>query len=144
MADHTGLLTHAGGSTERVTVPDGRGAALGVHLDAMQALVGGYVEHVNAGRDVSAWVNDEGRLDGRPLNVTATRVLRHLYRQLAGPAWTDAHGWVLLFGPVLWLGGIAVEGDTLPLDPVWLESLEHLHATPDALPELTEEAISRG
>jgi len=37
-------------------------------LDAMQDIVGGYIERVRLGDTVDMWFNEEGRLKGLPMN----------------------------------------------------------------------------
>jgi hypothetical protein len=42
-------------------------------LEAMQKIVGGYLDVVALPNDIDMWVNDEGLLDGLPLNLCITR-----------------------------------------------------------------------
>lgn len=82
----------------------------GSALKAMQSFVGGYVEAValdspSPGRELVAWLNDEGLLTEQ-LNVVGTMTIANLaQRRLSQP----------LFGPVLFTAS-SLEGETLPLD----------------------------
>lgn len=58
-------------------------------LDELQAIVGGYIEHVHVdyeGRTYHAFVNEDGRQREMPINVNATlAVLRFGHGQILGP-----------------------------------------------------------
>ena len=45
-------------------------------LEKVQAIVGGYIEHVRV-RGTELWCNEEGSLQGLPLNDTASRMTGH-------------------------------------------------------------------
>nr|DAE30323.1 MAG TPA: protein of unknown function (DUF3846) [virus sp. ct5rm7] len=42
----------------------------------MQAIVGGYVEQVWLDGNTTMFLNEEGKLEGLPLNIEATKVFR--------------------------------------------------------------------
>ena len=42
-------------------------------LEAMQAVVGGYIEAVALNENVTLWCNEEGKVTGLPLNLRAPR-----------------------------------------------------------------------
>ena len=77
-------------------------------LTALQGMVGGYLEAIY-GRDWHAYVNEEGRWTGLPINLPAT--------QLA-----EANGWPsygsTLVGTVVFLGGRGADEDNVPLSLV--------------------------
>ena len=45
-------------------------------LEEMQAIVGGYVEQVWLDGNTTMFLNEEGKLEGLPLNIEATKVFR--------------------------------------------------------------------
>lgn len=49
-------------------------------LDAFQQLVGGYIEALSLTDEVSAYINEEGKLDGLPRNEAADRLVKHALR----------------------------------------------------------------
>ena len=46
-------------------------------LEKVQAIVGGYIEHVRVGGAGELWCNEEGALQGLPSNNTASRMTGH-------------------------------------------------------------------
>jgi hypothetical protein len=48
-------------------------------LDELQSFVGGYIEHIGSNY-LQIWLNEEGKLENRPLNRRATRAahIRHI------------------------------------------------------------------
>ena len=48
-------------------------------LKEMQAIVGGYIELVELNDTNTIVLNEEGKLNGLPLNIEATRVFRSYY-----------------------------------------------------------------
>lgn len=84
--------------------PDGREDRCSINptLAALQAVVGGYIEHVTVTPKVHAYVNEEGLLQGLPYNQEASLV-------------TGRH----LVGPVIFLGSTP-DGDEADLPEEWL------------------------
>lgn len=80
-------------------------------LATFQALVGGYIEHVDFGI-YGLYLNEEGKLNGLPINRLATELWSAAY----GP--TD-----ILVGPVVLVGLANEDGDDTDL-PV--EVIDHL------------------
>jgi len=58
------------GTTTEVHPKDGRAFT----LEELQAFVGGYIELVRIDGERNLWLNEEGKLDGLPLNVKATKL----------------------------------------------------------------------
>lgn len=90
-----------------ITALGGRVEAHDISLEAMQALVGGYVEAVDvtvAGHECTIWLNEEGKLRGMPPNALAT--------QLAGTRLLIGD---YIAGDVIVTGGVGSEGQTLPV-----------------------------
>lgn len=87
-------------------------------LDHLQSAVGGLIELLELQPDLSAWVNEEGRIHNLPPNPLATALAITLCPNLQGTP--------LLMGPVVFTGGADDDGNTLPLSParfldlVWL------------------------
>lgn len=44
------------------------------YLSNMQSIVGGFIEHVNTSIGADMWINEEGRLEGLPVNENATEL----------------------------------------------------------------------
>lgn len=86
--------------------PDGTTLHRLIHptLEALQALVGGWIELVFVTHGVYAYVNEEGKIDGFPANPKATR--------LAGREGVD-----LLVGTVVFVG--LKDGKEIDLPPEW-------------------------
>jgi hypothetical protein len=58
------LIKAPGAPAQRYDLPE----AARPQLDAMQTVVGGYIETAVRGRDFTIWCNEEGKLLGLPLN----------------------------------------------------------------------------
>lgn len=85
-------------------------------LEALQGLVGGYIEHVALKDGASMFVNEEGLMLGLPPNELAnTLVATHRLRDILGH----------LVGTVVVVGSADAEGDCTSV-PSWvLEYLTH-------------------
>lgn len=102
------------------TGPDGAG------LEALQALVGGYLESIEfPALDVAGYVNKEGKTLGLPVNERATR----LWRQ----AWQGEREVIdYLCGNVIIFAGVDEEGDERGLSEVQLADLHERIAKMEA------------
>lgn len=90
-----GAITHE-------TIPNG--------CEPLQQRVGGWIEAVSsADGEVTLWCNEEGALNGMPMNGFATQLWYMLNPVMAG------HG--VLHGPVVVSGGTDPEGETLSIPP---------------------------
>jgi hypothetical protein len=89
------------------------------NYDRMRAAVDGYIEAVDVpALDATIWVNEEGLLQGRPLNRIATILAR-----MPDPR----DGWVgdyALVGPALITGGTDQEGETMALSTRQIEAIK--------------------
>lgn len=63
-------LIKTSGVSEIVTPADGKQFTLA----ELQSMVGGYIEPVRLEGDRIMWVNEEGKLQGLPLNAVATNI----------------------------------------------------------------------
>jgi Domain of unknown function (DUF3846) len=70
-------------------------------LDILQGLVGGNIQ-VISGQDWSAYLNEEGKVDGLPVNPLATLLA-------SGLGWTWLPGDILV-GPVVFCGPVDDDG----------------------------------
>ncbi len=79
------------------------------HLEKLQELVGGYIERFQHDADADMWMNEEGRVDGLPLNRRATSyILAGSERAKSGET-KDNEEWFSVYGNVV-LPGLA-DGD---------------------------------
>lgn len=83
------------------------------HLQLLQTLVGGWVQAVDLTPDLTLWVNEEGKLNGLPVNEAATRVWKAVY----GP--TD-----VIVGPAVLTGGADEDGELVGLTRAGLGRLD--------------------
>jgi hypothetical protein len=76
-------------------------------LKVLQTAVGGYVQAIDLNPNVTMWVNEEGKLDGLPLNFHGTMF------------WAASYGFGTdqIVGDIVLTGGVDDEGDTLGLSP---------------------------
>lgn len=80
----------------------------GFSLDTLQKSVGGYVQAVeSASGETTFWCNEEGKLEGLPVNKAATFILWSL-----NTAFRDQD---FLVGSVVITGGVDDDGNTLPI-----------------------------
>ena len=74
-------------------------------LKVLQDAVGGWVQAVDFTQDLTLWCNEEGKLNGLPINPMAT----FLWEKYFG--FTD-----VICGNVIFTGGTGDEGETLGLN----------------------------
>ena len=76
-------------------------------LKVLQTAVGGYVQAIDLNHTVTMWINEEGKLEGLPLNFHGTMF------------WSARFGFGTdqIVGDVVFTGGTDQEGDTLGLTP---------------------------
>lgn len=74
-------------------------------LKTLQDAVGGWIEAVEADSQTTLWINEEGKLEGLPINKRATLLWWTLM-----PA---ARGYDVLVGDVVVTGGTDSHGNTL-------------------------------
>lgn len=74
-------------------------------LKVLQDAVGGWVQAVDFTQDLTLWCNEEGKLNGLPINPMAT----FLWEKYFG--FTD-----VICGNVIFTGGTGEEGETLGLN----------------------------
>lgn len=77
--------------------------------NALQTLVGGWIEAIGDMQTWSAYLNEEGKLDGLPVNVLATMIAQRL-------GWRGVPGDVLV-GTVVFCGPPDSEGYDTSLRP---------------------------
>lgn len=106
------LVVEASGESRLVELPDDDAS----QLHALQRLVDGYIEAVG-GPDWVVYVNEEGKLDGLPVNARATAVVETL---LPG---FSAHD--VLVGTAVFLGR---DGEDETHVPQWLWELNEEEA----------------
>lgn len=89
-------------------------------LDTLQKSVGGWVQAIesNSG-ETTFWCNEEGKLEGLPVNKIATIILYDL-----NPAF---RGHDVLCGPVVLTGGVDEDGNTLPIGEEGLSYVDMKH-----------------
>lgn len=87
-------------------------------LEDLQSFVGGWIEAINGSRNPdevfeewSAYVNEEGKINGLPYNPNAT--------ELANRIGWYGRGIDVLCGPVVFLGPVDDEGDSTDV-PQWV------------------------
>lgn len=91
-------------------------------LRTLQQLVGGYIEAVYAGQDehgrptVTFWCNEEGKLQGLPINRRATA-----YWWLLEPHMANQD---VLCGTIVVTGFADENGDTLPIHEAMVKMIE--------------------
>lgn len=74
-------------------------------LRVLQGAVGGYVQAVDLTPQVTMWINEEGKLDGLPLNFHGT-----MFWSASFGIGTDE-----IVGDIVLTGGVDDEGETLEL-----------------------------
>ncbi len=87
-------------------------------LATLQKGVGGYIQPVDYGNELTMWVNEEGKLDGSDLNSTGS-----LWWNAIFPEHFD-----LVFGDIVFTGGTDENGDTLGLSEEQVELLKVMFA----------------
>jgi len=76
--------------------------------------VGGWIEAVDLREDMTMWLNEEGKLDGLPVNVMASRMFNEAF----------GAGKDIMVGDAVFTGGTDDEGDTLGLTEEQAQELE--------------------
>jgi hypothetical protein len=90
----------------------------------LSTAVGGYIQHVPLSDGLTIWVNEEGKLSGLPINLIATRV------------WETHFGVTdIIVGDCVFTGGIAEDGESLPLAQDFISKLEETAAVMRSLYE---------
>lgn len=80
-------------------------------LSKMQAVVDGYVQCVDLTEQVSLWCNEEGKMNGLPVNRVGTSM------------WIEQYGETdIIVGNIVLTGGADDEGELLSLTPEALEA----------------------
>lgn len=97
-----GLIVRTDGTKEYVELPTGN-----AQFDFLKHTVGGWIEYVFVTHGVHLYCNEEGKLDGLPFNIEATR--------LAGREGVD-----ILVGDVIFLGE-GEDGEEGSLPEQWLD-----------------------
>lgn len=77
----------------------------GSQLKELQEAVGGWIQAVDLSDTLTMWLNEEGKLNGLPLNTQATDLWEEVYGK------TD-----FIVGNVIFTGGTGDEGETLGLN----------------------------
>ncbi len=107
------LFIPALGNAKAVDLPDESSK----HLTALQGFVGGWIEYVPTKQPVTLYCNEEGKIEGLPHNVTATKA----FGQEIDPDY--------LVGDVIVLGPIDGEGENTSLDvDAWLSYVQEWSA----------------
>ena len=96
-------------------------------LKSLQTIVGGYIESVGS-RDVTIFINEEGKLEGLPINHLATVLWWVVCPHMAGQD--------VLLGDVVVLGPVDANGDETSVteDTLWVLA-EVLAAKPEEFEE---------
>ncbi len=84
-------------------------------LATLQAKVGGWVQMVDLNDNLTLWCNEEGKLEGLPLNRYATELWESVYGK------TD-----IIVGDIVLTGGADDEGETLGLSDSKIEAIRNL------------------
>ncbi len=84
-------------------------------LATLQAKVGGWVQMVDLNDNLTLWCNEEGKLEGLPLNRYATELWESVYGK------TD-----IIVGDIVLTGGADDEGETLGLSDLKIEAIKGL------------------
>jgi len=83
-----------------------------ISYDKMVSIVGGYIEGVYL-NGATAYVNEEGKLQGLPKNIWATN-LAHAHNAIYGDDW--------IAGNMLIIGNPDEEGDNTSLTTEWINA----------------------
>lgn len=84
-----------------------------VSYETLSNAVGGMIEAVTLPSGITLWVNEEGKLNGLPVNKVATNLMTRAFGQQFD----------ILVGNVIVTGGADDEGETLGLTDEQLEML---------------------
>jgi hypothetical protein len=103
-------LTAEGNKAEEINLNEGDS-----QLELLQKAVGGLIEAVDLGDNLTMWVNEEGKMYGLPINPMATML------------WEKHFGFTdIIVGDVIFTGGTGSEGETLGLNAETAEELRKL------------------
>lgn len=99
----------------RTNVADAEGKT----LKGLQQAVGGYVDAIDVRHPVTGeagtlWINDEGKMNGSPMNEYAT--ILAVIGGWAGPAYGD-----YVAGTAVLTGYDPETGETVPMSDAWME-----------------------
>jgi hypothetical protein len=86
--------------------------AMPISYEDLVNCVGGYIEGVYLD-GATAYVNEEGKLQGLPKNDVATE-LAHAHNAIYGDDW--------IAGNMLIVGNCDDEGETMSLEPEWIDA----------------------
>jgi Domain of unknown function (DUF3846) len=98
-------------------------------LDNLQKAVGGLVDCV-AHREGDLWINDEGRINGSPVNV---RVSHWVLNESAMAQEGRVGEWSVLYGDVVVTGRSDREGESTAVDPKLVAYFKGLDLSRDAV-----------
>lgn len=79
-------------------------------MKVLQSAVGGWYEAIDLNDEVTMWCNEEGKLEGLPTHVPATRIFQTTF---------NTQDWIA--GNIILTGGVDDEGDTLGLTDEQIE-----------------------
>jgi hypothetical protein len=102
------LLVRTDGTTERVEYNSD------TEYSTLSGGVGGFIEAVTLSNDLILWVNEEGKMNGLPINTVASR-------------WYDNRfgaGYDIMVGNAVFTGGVDEEGYTNGLTESQLTAIE--------------------
>lgn len=102
-------------------------------LDNLQKAVGGLVDCV-AHREGDLWINDEGRINGSPVNV---RITHWVLNESAFAKEGHVGEWSVLYGDVVVTGGPDREGDSTEVDPALVQYFSSLDLSQNAVDDWT-------
>jgi hypothetical protein len=85
-------------------------------LSNFQEIVGGWVQAVDLDEDVTLWANEEGKLNGLPINEFATAIWESVF----------GVGTDIIVGDVILTGGADSEGETKGLESLFIKDLVEL------------------
>lgn len=101
-------------------------------LEALQGVVGGYIEAVDSGGDWHLYCDEEGKLTGKKINTYSTAYLDLLFTE-AGRAPFSSRD--VLVGSIVWLGNDKHGGEqSLPIEHVFRFTANVLATWDSALP----------
>lgn len=102
MSRPAAIIIHPSGDTDPLAE---------ISLATLGEAVGGYVQALELAPDLTAWIDEEGKLKSYPLNPKATLLVKH-----------SGHGLLpgdYIAGACVFTGGTDQQGETLPLGPTW-------------------------
>lgn len=97
------------GTHERVDLDAPEGS-----LKVLQSAVEGWVQAIDLREDLTMWLNEEGKLEGKPVNMMASRFFNDVF----------GAGHDIMVGNAIFTGGVDNEGDTIGLTDEQAEEIE--------------------